>query len=257
MSAKKTVNVAYMYPDILSLHGDRGNIWALMNVAGKMGLELSIARYDSPNDKVPFDKIDLMVFSPGELASSLFLAKDAYGGAQAYKEYIDSGNTMLAIGSAIGIFAGEVVRKNGVYEGMGVIDATMEELQTPYSNDAVLMTDTFGYDMEIVGGQIQIASIKLGAGEKPLGISRYGFGNDKNGMEGIRKLNFFFTNFLGPVLVKNPWFAEEILKVAANNRGIDVDTSDDGYMLERLSNAEINRYIRIKAEKYDHTRLDN
>ena len=40
------VNVAWMYPDILNLHGERGNAKAFELVSKKMGVKLNIDRID-------------------------------------------------------------------------------------------------------------------------------------------------------------------------------------------------------------------
>ena len=55
----KTINIFWMYPDILNLHGDRGNILALGKVADKMGLTLNVTKIERFNEKIDFEKADL------------------------------------------------------------------------------------------------------------------------------------------------------------------------------------------------------
>jgi len=165
---------------------------------------------------------------------------------------------MVAIGTSIAIFAKETKRRRGdSFTGLGLIDAGCTELRTAYSNDAVLVTESLGQRMEIVGGQIQMLRVDLGASAEALGAIEYGYGNDGRGLEGIRRNNFIHTNLLGPVFVKNPWFAEAVLRLACERRGLEVRPGSPEWALERRSNAEIRRFIDLKAEKYDRTRLYN
>ena len=62
---------------------------------------------------------------------------------------------------------------------------------------------------EIIGSQIQMADVDA---RNPLGQVLYGMGNNNSSAEGARWKNLLYTNCLGPLFVKNPWFAEDILK---------------------------------------------
>ena len=53
------VNVAWMYPDILNLHGERGNAKAFELVSKKMGVKLNIDRIDDIDSNISMYKSDL------------------------------------------------------------------------------------------------------------------------------------------------------------------------------------------------------
>lgn len=250
------LKMAYLYPDILNLHGDRGNIWAFERVAGDMGIHLSIDRVNSVTDEFNPADYDLLFMSPGEIVTAHHIADSIRDKYDEFSEYIDSGKILIVIGTTICVFAKHTQRiKKPDFEGLGLLDIDCDERAVTYSNDAILETDVFGGTMEIVGGQIQMLKVSLGS-ETPLGKAVYGYGNDKKGYEGAVKNNFYYTNLLGPVFVKNPWFAEALLKKAAEARGYGELASANTYEIERASNNEIKRYIQMKIEKYDRTRLD-
>ena len=72
--------------------------------------------------------------------------------------------------------------------------------------------------MEIVGSQIQMIDLDIKE-ESPFGRLKYGYGNNgETKFEGIISGKGMFTNTLGPVLVCNPWLAEEIINLIEANK---------------------------------------
>ena len=61
--------------------------------------------------------------------------------------------------------------------------------------------------------------------DMPLGTTIYGMGNNNSGNEGARWNNLIYTNCLGPLFVKNPWFAEAILKDILQQKGAPCENS--------------------------------
>ncbi|MCL1803505.1 MAG: hypothetical protein FWG30_07690 [Eubacteriaceae bacterium] len=258
MSSSNAISLVYLYPDLLSLHGDRGNIWAFGKAAENIGINLSVSRIDSVERTGDLSGFDIVLMSPGELSTAQYLAGALKEHKAAFEEHLAKAKPMVVIGTTIAAFASECTRLDGSkFSGLGFVDASLTELSVCYSNDSVLACELFGEQMEVVGGQIQIVRVSLGKGETPLGINEYGYGNDKGMHEGILKGSFVFTNLLGPVFVKNPWFAEAILLYAARQKGIAVEGRKAEYELERMSNDEIKRFIDIKVAKHDHSRLDH
>ena len=47
----KEINLAYLYADILNLHGDRGNVLAFEKIAKEMGIELKTTGIGQPKRK--------------------------------------------------------------------------------------------------------------------------------------------------------------------------------------------------------------
>ena len=57
------VNVAWMYPDILNLHGERGNAKAFELVSKKMGVKLNIDRIDDIDSNINYENYDILLFN--------------------------------------------------------------------------------------------------------------------------------------------------------------------------------------------------
>ena len=64
---KNKLNISWCYPDMLSLHGDRGNIMALEKVGELLDLDVDINKIGTYNAQIDFDNTDILFFNVGEL----------------------------------------------------------------------------------------------------------------------------------------------------------------------------------------------
>jgi len=105
--------------------------------------------------------------------------------------------------------------------------------------------------MDIYGIQIQMMDVSLAEGQRPLGKTVYGYGNDGGGFEGAQNGGVFFTNALGPVLVKNPRLTLSLIRRALTRRLPDMDPGalvfdPKLFMLEIASANAIGRFNKTK-----------
>ena len=63
------ITIGWMYPNLLNLHGERGSVQALAEIGKGMGIDVEILRIEDFNDPIPYEKLDLMMFLPGEIIS--------------------------------------------------------------------------------------------------------------------------------------------------------------------------------------------
>lgn len=234
----KKLKLAWMYPNILNLHGERGSVMAFARVAEKLGVELEIIRIDDPDITPEISDFDIMFFGPGELRVMPML-RDALLPIKAELEsYIAAGKYIIAIGTTGALFAEKTLREDGSeVEGLGLLDESAEERNMVWGDDLYFTLDD---GTEIIGSQIQMLNFNVGAGSE-LGKVIYGFGSFGAGLEGCRTENLIHTNCLGPVFVKNPWWAEMILRDAAS------------LPAEELSPAEKRAKYPLESNSFDAT----
>ena len=200
------LHIAWMYPNLLNLHGERGSIQALEEIGKNLGLDVTIIRVEDFDDPVDFTSFDLLVFLPGEISSFRHLVPALKN--DSFYEYVENGGHILAIGTSGLMFGKSITREDGtVMECLGCLDMTAKERPYVWGDDLHLRL--LDNKQEIVGSQIQMADVEAA---NPLATVLYGRGNNKTGVDGARYKNLLYTNCLGPLFVKNPWFAEELLK---------------------------------------------
>ena len=202
------LRIGWMYPDILNLHGERGSVQTLVTVGANLGVEVEICKIGNFDEAIPYDSLDMLVFLPGEISSFRHLVPALCRQMEELKAYVEAGGYILALGTSGLLFGKQVKREDGsVQEGLGLLDMTAVERQYVWGDDLQLrIRDT---RQELIGSQIQMADVEAA---EPFGTTIYGRGNNGTGADGARYKNLIYTNCTGPLFVKNPWFAEDILK---------------------------------------------
>jgi CobQ-like glutamine amidotransferase family enzyme len=231
------MNILYLYPDLLNLHGDKANMLAIENIAKKMKLKINIDRIDSFEEKIEYKKYDLMFISPGELMLIKPIVQRLKKDKKQIKEYLKANKYIICIGTSGAIFANEITRHEETYKGLNIGDFDVIERHKILGDDLI-----FKYDKQlIVGSQIQMIDFVLHK-DNYLGKIEYGHGNNGTGYEGIKYNNLIITNTLGPLLIKNPWLTEKILKDIANKKQIKLNYKKMDYNLEIKSQKEIVKF---------------
>lgn len=225
------INVLWMYPDILNLHGERGNAMAFEIIGKKLGLKVNVDRIDNIDEKIDFDKYDVLLFNAGQLKEIEVISNIMNKQIKELNKYIKDKKVIFVTGTTGALFSKEIKRLDkSKFNGLNIFDASVKE------RDYVLGDDVYFKfkNMTITGPQIQMIDIDI-QNEKPLGEVIYGYGNNGNKYEGMIKNNVIFTNTLGPVLVKNPWLCEYIFDIVIKNKDLKVKKKKVNYDLELKS----------------------
>lgn len=235
------VNVGWMYPNLLNLHGERGSVQALVEIGKQLGIEVTVQRIEDFDDPIPFSELDMLIFLPGEISTFSFLIPALK--TEALCDYLERGGYLLALGTSGLMFGNTIRREDGtVINGLGYLDMTAKERKFVWGDD---LHFSINDSMQLAGSQIQMADVDA---KNPLGTTIYGFGNNSTGAEGARWKNLIYTNCLGPLFVKNPWFAEQILKKILKQKGIEIQT-DGQYTIAKNAFQATLAFIENKPRK--------
>lgn len=236
------ITVGWMYPNLLNLHGERGSVQTLVHVGKQLGLDLKVIRIEDFDDPIPFDELDLLIFLPGEIEVFRHLVPALNKQKEQLDQYLNNGGYLLALGTTGLLFGKNVARENGsVWDCLGYLDMTAKERKYVWGDDLHVRLN--GFEHELAGSQIMMADVAVA---DPLGKTIYGRGNNGSGTEGARWKNLIYTNCLGPLFVKNPWFAESILKNICEKKSIEITGSADHTIAEKSFRSTL-RFIQKKV----------
>jgi len=236
------LTIGWMYPNLLNLHGERGSLQALVSVGQKMGIQVEILRIEDFDDPIPLEKLDMLVFLPGEIASFYHIIPALQH--TALGEYLENGGYVLALGTSGLMFGKSILREDGsVLEGLGYLDMTAKERKFVWGDDLHVRIN--GSKQELAGAQIQMADVDAA---HPFATTLYGMGNNNTGAEGARWNNLIYTNCTGPLFVKNPWFAESILKDILLKKFLGITASPDYTIASNSFDATL-QFIKTKPQK--------
>ena len=236
------ITVGWMYPNLLNLHGERGSVQALVAIGKQLGIEVEVKRIEDFDDPIPFDELDLLIFLPGEIVSFQHLIPALQ--ESALGEYLENDGFLLALGTSGLMFGKTITWEDGsIINGLGYLDMDAKERKYVWGDDLHLRLNDM--DMELAGSQIQMADVDA---KNPLGTTIYGMGNDNSGSEGARWKNLIYTNCMGPLFVKNPWFGEYILKGILQAKGEKIST-EGSYPIAKASFDATLKFINEKPKK--------
>jgi len=251
--ANRQLNILWLWPDILNLHGDRGNVMALVRVCGLYGIEAGVTRVTRLADDFDPALADIAVLNAGELAVMPQVIGALAKRFTDLKAWIETGGVLFATGTTGAVLGAQTRRIDGSYIfGTGLLGMECVERKEALGDDLIFRLPN---DMTVYGTQIQMMDIALTAGQQPLGETVYGYGNNGEKAEGAVQDNVIFTNALGPVLVKNPWLTLELINraLARRDSGDRADPEPlvfdpDLFGLE-LASAEAIKLFNEKKEK--------
>lgn len=242
------LNIVWAYPDILNLHGDRGNIFAIERIAKLLKVETKVTKIESYREKIDFENTDIILFNVGEVKVMPTIVYALEAQEEELKKYIEQGKIIIAIGTTGCVFAKETIRKDGTkFKGLGILDMECIEREDVYGNDLYFKLDED--NTGIMANQIQLIDTTLNS-DIALGKVDYGMGNNYEQTEGAKYKNVIFTNALGPVLVKNPWYTEKLIKLALENKGENTINSikKEDFEIEIKSMECIKKFINKKRK---------
>lgn len=246
-----SLNITWLYPDLLNLHGDRGNLMAFERVGKKMGLEVKINRIDTFAQEIDFAGSDIIFLNAGELKTVGSIVENIKRFGNAVYEFVDAGKPLIAIGTTGAILIDRTKRADGsVIPGLGIIHGEAVERKAIYGDDLhyCLLEDP---KFELMAVQIHLIDFFLKDDNDALGKLIYGKGNnDSDTTEGGKYKNAIFTNALGPVFVKNPWYTEKIIREALKAKDCDLTApiEEDFFTIERHSFQTVAAFIKHKTE---------
>ncbi|MDA8229013.1 MAG: glutamine amidotransferase [Desulfitobacterium hafniense] len=248
------LNICHLYPDLLDLYGDRGNIIALGARCKWRGIE-PVIRKASLGEKLDFNEIDILFIGGGSDREQGLLFDDLMRHKEELSLAINNGLVVLAICGGYQLLGRYYQTASGEkIPGLGILDLWTEAGPTRLIGNIILRLNHNLEQLQshqeinlntIVGFENHSGKTFLGAGLIPLGSVVAGYGN--NGVdegEGVHYKNVIGTYLHGPLLPKNPHLADLLIQLALKRRGITSSLSklDDGlevlahkYMVDRIS----------------------
>ena len=231
----KELRILYLYPDILDLYGDIGNIKVLTYRLEKRGIKAIVDTYSIGGDKPDFKSYDIVFSGGGADNEQKILSDDLVKYKEDIKEAVNSGVFFLLICGSYQLFGkyykgveGEVIPGLEVFEYYTV--ANPDRNQRCIGN-IIIETELDGEKTKIIGFENhggQTYDIK-----KSFGKVLYGNGNKFNDSEeGFMIENVIGTYLHGPLLSKNPDLTDYILKRCLKrkyNEDIELEKLDDNF----------------------------
>jgi hypothetical protein len=208
------LKIVHLYPKEMNIYGDTGNRLALQKRAEWRGVEFAVSLVGS-GDKIPADA-DIIIGGGGQDAGQGVIQDDLQNKSLTLHALADDGVVMLMICGMYQLFGRSfTTNQDEIIKGVGILP-----LETT-AGDVRMIGNTI-YDTpygEIVGYENHSGVTVLDDPALAFADVLQGDGNNgQDGTEGCRVQNIFGTYSHGPVLVKNPIFADTLLRLALERK---------------------------------------
>lgn len=242
--ADKKIKIMHLYPDLLNLYGDRGNIECLRRRLQWRGIEAETVSYTCDDTGFDLSDVDILFLGGGSDREQKIVCSRLLEHKEIIKDYAEDGGTIVAVCGGYQLLGKYYKLEDETIEGLEVLDIYTEQGDGRLIGNIVLEPDFIG--SKIVGFENHGGRTYIGS-HKPLGKVLYGSGNDEgSGAEGVVYKNVVATYLHGPLLPKNPELCDYILTNALKHKYPDfgeLEPLDDS--LENTANEYIvNRFIK-------------
>ena len=236
------LNICHLYPDILNLYGDRGNIITMKRRLEGRGIKVNIDEC-SIGQPLNADKYDIFFIGGGQDFEQEVLLRDLSSGkAQDIRTAVEEEKTFLAICGGYQMLGEYYKTWDGVQlDFIGAIGVHTIGAKERMIGNYMFRTTPESGDTVVVGFENHSGKTYLSEQVAPLGHGN----NDDDRVEGARYKNVFGTYSHGSLLPKNPVLCDFILQTALNHRydGAEplaplddtLELNAHRYMQERLS----------------------
>jgi hypothetical protein len=233
------LRVCTLYPELMNIYADRGNMQLLRARCEWRGIGFELAGA-SLGEGVDPDVHDLFYMGGGQDRDQALCARDMVATKrEALHAAADRGAVVLAVCGGYQLLGHEYEMGGERLPGVGLVDLrTVREAGPRLIGNCAIEADLGDGPRVIAGFENHGGRTYLGAGEEPLGRVLKGFGNNgKDGVEGVRRGNVIGTYLHGPLLPKNAWLADKLVELALR---VELDPLGDD-ALEEAAHASARR----------------
>ena len=214
--------VGWLYPDLMNIYGDRGNILTLLRRAEWHGFEASVVELGR-GAATQMDEVDVFFFGGGQDREQALIYDDLREFKQAsLQQAVESGAQVLAVCGGYQLLGHYYQTADGErYDGIGLIDVRTEAGKKRFIGDVVVLSAIDGLTPStLVGFENHSGRTFLGPNARPLGKVLKGHGNNgSDHQEGCVQGGVIGTYMHGSLLPKNPHLADHLIAGALRRRG--------------------------------------
>jgi CobQ-like glutamine amidotransferase family enzyme len=210
------LRLVHLYPDLMSVYGDRGNVLTLARRAEWRGIEMQV-RELSLGDILDPQEVDLIFFGGGQdreqaVVSPDFLAQKG----EAVRQAVEDGAALLSVCGGYQLLGRSYTTVDGrELPGAGLFDVRSVPGPKRHIGNVLVETDLGGQRRTLVGFENHSGRTYLGPGLQPLGHTVVGAGNNgEDRSEGAVYKGAVGSYLHGSLLPKNPWLADYLLSAA-------------------------------------------
>lgn len=212
------LSLAHLYPELLNIYGDFGNVLTIKNRCEWRNIEVEITNINI-GDSINPEKYDFYFIGGGQDKQQIAVSQEMQVQKNALHDAMNNNAVFLGICGGYQLFGKYYQPHNGSrLMGIGLLDIYTIAGDKRFIGNVTAKTD-FTIPKTLVGFENHSGLTYLQGETQPLAKVEIGAGNnDGDKTEGARFKNVFGTYLHGSFLPKNPHFADYLIKLALEKR---------------------------------------
>lgn len=216
MASERSLRVLHLYPELLNLYGDSGNILVLRKRLEWRGIACDV-REVHMGERMSATGADLVFIGGGSDREQRIVCDELRAQRQELASFVEDGGVLLAVCGGYQLLGHSYLMGDEEVRGLSLVDLYTDRGSPRLIGNVVVESRIS--PQPIVGYENHGGRTHLGAGVEALGRVLSGFGNDgESGEEGCLYRNVVGTYVHGPLLPKNPGVADWLLARALERR---------------------------------------
>lgn len=246
---KYQLTIGWLYPELMNTYGDKGNIIVLQKRCEWRGIKVEVKHLNVGFAINDLKTCDLLFMGGAQDKQQTIVSEDLKKKARVLQSMIENGIPGLYICGAYQFLGKYYKEADGtIIDGSGILDLYTENpgqnhprligdilIEARSAWDVARSKTSTPYNLppttQLVGFENHGGRTYLGLEVQPLGTVEVGFGNNGiNKTEGAMYKNSFGSYLHGPILPKNPHFADHLIQLALERKyktPIELQTLDD------------------------------
>ncbi|WP_054695689.1 type 1 glutamine amidotransferase [Syntrophomonas palmitatica] len=240
--------ILHMYPELMNLYGDRGNLLCLQKRIEWYGHRCIIEKQGLDN-RTDFASVDMVFMGGGSDREQGLVYRDLLEKAATLLEHIENGLPVLCICGAYQLLGNSYIDFDGrSMSGLAFFPFYTRAGSKRLIGNVIISSQINGIDETVVGfenhgGRTYFEDPFL----KPFGRVIKGFGNNgEDGSEGIVYKNLIGTYLHGPLLPKNPGVADFFIEAMFARQGLKMEKYLDDSIENTAHQQVINKIMNSK-----------
>ncbi len=241
------LRLVHLYPDLMSVYGDRGNVLTLKRRAEWRGYDVEVQEL-SLGDRLDPREVDLVFFGGGQDREQSAVSPDfLQQKGEAVREAVENGAALLSVCGGYQLLGTSYTTVDGQeLPGAGLFDVRSVPGPRRHIGNVLIESSLGGEPRTLVGFENHSGRTYLGDNVQPLGKTVVGAGNNgEDGTEGAVYKSAIGCYLHGSLLPKNPWLADLLLERALSHRlqePASLQPLDDS--LEEQAHRAVERRVR-------------
>jgi CobQ-like glutamine amidotransferase family enzyme len=208
------INVVRIHNELLGTYGDKGNAEVLEFRGRYLGITANIIDV-SYKDSIPTNG-DIYLLGGAEDAAQILSIEALKRDEETINLVLERGAVFLAVCAGFQLLGNTFYADGRELKGLGLLDVDSIPGDKRYVGD--IKTEFTGMNFELTGFENHGGKTILGPNASPLGKVRTGHGNGDGKYDGAINGNIFGTYLHGPILARNPEFADLLLNRAVGRK---------------------------------------